>query len=303
MSTQQHLPTLRPGDTIGLITPASAVQPEQVEAGIALLTEMGYDCRIAAHAYDNNGITAAPPPARIADFYDFLEDPSVKAIWALRGGYGTIQLLGEIDFSVFARNPKLLVGFSDVTAFQWAAYQQAGFPSLSGMTLTTQVSRENPYFSAGMEIVQGERFSINGEDVDPEDARIIREGSAEGTLIGGTLSMICTLCGTPFWLEEDNLILFLEDIGEPYYRIDRCLQQLRLAGFWPQVAGVILGKFMYEERKLDVLSLIQPYLPPDIPLVYDFPYGHFPGCFPLPVGVTARLDARPFRLSWSGLMA
>lgn len=87
MPTQQHLPTLRPGDTIGLITPASAVQPEQVEAGIALLTEMGYDCRIAAHAYDNNGITAAPPPARIADFYDFLEDPSVKAIWALRGGY------------------------------------------------------------------------------------------------------------------------------------------------------------------------------------------------------------------------
>lgn len=292
------VPALTPGKRIGLIAPAGPVSLPQVEQGIQLLEAYGLKVEVGRHAFSDNGITSAPEKERLEDIIDFYQNPAIHAIWALRGGYGTIQLLEMLDFSILAQHPKLLIGFSDVTALQWAIYQQIRMPMASGLTLTLQVNDDNRYLGESFEILSGQRLSVSNDDLIDDEVKVFQEGYAEGTLIGGTLSMICTLCGSPFWLKQKNLIVYLEDVSEPLYRIDRCLRQLQLAGFWEQVSGVILGKYVYNDGFVDALPLITPLLPKDIPIVYDFPYGHFGSSFLLPVGVEARLDTSPFKLQW-----
>jgi len=292
-----HLKSLTSGDLVGLVSPAAPVKPEQVEEGLKTLTQLGFRYRLAEHAFSDFGLTSAPVEKRLADIYQFLTDPEVRAIWALRGGYGSIQLLQAMDYQLWRTHPRWFVGFSDLTAFQWALYRQTGLPSLSGFTLTSQLHSANPHLTAGMEILSGERREIKATDL-AEPIRIVREGRETGALVGGTLSMIGSLCGTPFWLEEGDWIVFIEDINEPLYRIDRYFQQLKLCGFWKKVRGVILGRFFYEGHPLSVSPLLLPLLPQGIPVVEDFPYGHYKDSFPLPMGVRAVLDTAPFCLSW-----
>ncbi len=288
---------LKPGDLVGLVSPAAPVKPEQVEEGLKTLAQLGFRYRLSAHAFSDHGLTAAPVEQRLGDIYQFLEDKEVQAIWALRGGYGSIQLLPQMDYQHWRQHPKWFLGFSDLTAFQWALFRQTGLPCLSGLTVTTQLQPANPHLSPGLEILSGERTEIRATDL-AMPPKIVRAGRGEGTLLGGTLSMICSLCGTPYWIEPGEWIVFLEDVNEPLYRIDRCFQQLALCGFWNNVRGVILGKFFYEEQSFSVSSLLLPLLPGNIPVVENFPYGHYQGSFPLPMGVRATLETESFRLSW-----
>lgn len=295
---QRLLPPLLPGDAIGFISPAGPVTPEQVQPGLDSLRRRGFERRIAPHAFADHGMVSAPAAQRLQDWMDLLKDPRVKAIWAFRGGYGTIQLLNRPDYAFLKKHPRLLIGFSDLTALQWAILQKTGLPALSGLTVTSQVSEENPFVEAGLEILSGRRTCFTAEDFPPGEVQIYREGRAAGLLVGGTLTMINSLCGTPYFLRKKPLILFLEDVNEPLYRIDRCFQQLNLLGFWPRVSGIILGKFLYRDEILDLLPLLLPLLPPGIPVIYNFPYGHFPHCCPLPLGVRARLSTAPLELVW-----
>lgn len=295
---QRLLSPLLPGDAIGFISPAGPVTPEQVQPGLDFLQRRGFERRIAPNAFADHGMVSAPAEQRLQDWMDLLRDPRVKALWAFRGGYGTIQLLNRLDYAFLKKHPRLLVGFSDLTALQWAILQKTGLPSLSGLTVTSQLSEANPFVEAGLEILAGRRTRFTAADFPPGEVQIYREGSAAGLLVGGTLTMIGALCGTPFFLRKKPLILFLEDVNEPLYRIDRYFQQLNLAGFWQRVSGIILGKFLYRDEPLDALPLLLPLLPPGVPVVYNFPYGHFPRCCPLPVGVNARLSAAPLELVW-----
>ncbi|RMI04833.1 MAG: LD-carboxypeptidase [Calditrichaeota bacterium] len=294
------LPVLNPGDAIGLVSPAGAVRREQVQPGIDYLTSLGYICKLGQHAFSDNGLTSAPVERRLEDLHTFVADEEVKVIWALRGGYGSIQLLDRLEYGLFRGHPKILVGFSDITALQWALYARLGLPSLSGLTLTTQTRPENRYVSVGLEILSGRRKALVARDLSGESVQAFRSGEASGTLMAGTLSMICTLCGTPFWPKAEPIILALEDVNEPLYRIDRYFQQLRLMGFWENVAGLLLGKFLLDETEQDVLPLITPLVGPEVPIVYNLPYGHFSNALPFPSGVAARLQAEPFRLEWKG---
>lgn len=295
---QRLLSPLLPGDAIGFISPAGPVTPEQVQPGLDFLQRRGFERRIAPNAFADHGMVSAPAEQRLQDWMDLLRDPRVKALWAFRGGYGTIQLLNRLDYAFLKKHPRLLVGFSDLTALQWAILQKTGLPSLSGLTVTSQLSEANPFVEAGLEILAGRRTRFTAADFPPGEVQIYREGSAAGLLVGGTLTMIGALCGTPFFLRKKPLILFLEDVNEPLYRIDRYFQQLNLAGFWQRVSGIILGKFLYRDEPLDALPLLLPLLPPGVPVVYNFPYGHFPRCCPLPVGVNARLSVTPLELIW-----
>jgi muramoyltetrapeptide carboxypeptidase len=293
-----RVPGLNPGDSIGLVSPAGVVKPEQVETGLKYLEENGFFYQLGKHVFSNNNLTSAPVQHRIADLVNFLKDPNIKVIWSLRGGYGSIQLLNKLDYRLFQKYPKLIIGFSDITVLHWGIFQKTGLPALSGLTLTMQVSKENPFMLTGFEILSGRCTGLFEEDLTPEKVFIAREGSVNGTLVGGTLSMICTLCGTPYWLEKEGLILYLEDVNEPLYRVDRYFRQLSLMNFWERVNGIILGKFLYQEENVDVLPLLLPLLPSSIPVVYNFPYGHLMQCCPLPVGVAAELQTSPFELCW-----
>ena len=132
--------------------------------------------------------------------------------------------------------------------------------------------------------------------------QIVTPGEAAGIFIGGTLSMICSLCGTPYFPDRDNFILFLEDVNEPLYRIARYFEQLALADFWSKVKGVILGQFLFEERPLKVASILVHFLPASIPIISNFPYGHQTKCIPLPQGVKARFQTDLFELKWNSFV-
>ena len=293
------VPALKPGDSIGLVSPAGAVKAEQVEEALDLLRGQGFKYRLGPHAFSDHGLTSATVRQRVNDLISFVKDPKIKVIWSLRGGYGSIQLLKRIDYSILEKHPKLLIGFSDITALQWGIYQRTGLPALSGLPLTLQVTENNRYLPIGLEILSGKKTAISEADLEPGEIAVYRAGNASGTLMGGTLSMICSLCGTPYWLEKESLILYIEDVNEPLYRIDRYLQQLGLMSFWKRVKGVILGQFLYEGGKLDVVPLILPHVSSSIPVVYNFPYGHMEQCFPLPMGIKAKLHTSPFELSWT----
>jgi muramoyltetrapeptide carboxypeptidase len=293
-----RVPALNPGDKIGLVSPAGVVEPGQVENGLKYLEQHGFFYKFGKYVFSDNKLTSAPVKQRIADVVHFLKNPEIKVIWSLRGGYGSIQLLNKLDYALFQKYPKLIIGFSDITALQWGIFQKTGLPALSGLPLTLQVSNENPYMQAGFEILSGSRTGLSEADLAPEKILVARDGNASGTLIGGTLSMICTLCGTPYWLKKRGLILYIEDVNEPLYRVDRYFRQLSLMNFWERVNGIILGKFLYRDENMDVLPLLLPLLPSSIPVVSNFPYGHLVQCCPLPVGVAAKLQTAPFKLRW-----
>jgi muramoyltetrapeptide carboxypeptidase len=293
-----QLSALMPGTTVGLWAPASSVKPEQVEKGLATLQKCGYGFRFAKHAFDQNHMVAASVEERLEDFHAMLDDPEIGAIWALRGGYGTMQLLPYLDYPLLERSAKLIVGFSDVTAFQWGIYAKAAVPSLSGLTITTQFMDDNPYLPAACQMLSGQKNALTEADFIDNEIRVHQSGEAEGILLGGTLSMICALMGTPYFPKDDNIILFIEDVDEPLYRVDRLFWQMALGGFWQKVRGVILGKYVYQDRLLDVYDQLKPLIAPDIPVISNFPYGHLPQCLPLPVGVMAKFGTAPFTLRW-----
>jgi muramoyltetrapeptide carboxypeptidase len=294
-----QLTALIPGMTVGLWSPASSVKPEQVEKGLIMLQNQGYQVRFAKHAFDQNHLVAASIEERLNDFYTMLHDPEIAAIWALRGGYGTMQLLPYLDYQSLKSSAKLIVGFSDVTAFQWGIYAKASIPSLSGLTITTQFSENNPYLLAACQMLSGQKNAVEEFDIHESEIDVHQSGEAEGILLGGTLSMICALMGTPYFPNERNIILFIEDVEEPLYRVDRLFWQLALGGFWEKVNGVILGKYVYQDRLLEVYELLKPLISPNIPVISNFPYGHMPQCMPLPIGVTATFSTSPISIRWS----
>lgn len=292
------VPPLLPGAKIGLVAPAGAVATEQVEEGVQVLEKNGFIPVASKHAFSNSGIVSAPFKQRLSDIHTLLQDESVSAIWALRGGYGSMQLLQNLDYRLLAEKPRWIVGFSDLTAFQWALFNKLRMPSLSGFTLTMQLYENNPWLQTGLQILSGERNSLDAETFPTKLVEEIIPGSARGTLLGGTLSMIAALCGTPFFKQRRNLILLLEDVNEPLYRMDRIIQQLDMMGFWKKVSGVILGRFLYGEGELDILPCLLPRLEVGTPVVSGFPYGHYADSCPMPLGVRAEFETQPFFLRW-----
>ena len=284
---------LKPRDQIGLLTPAGAVQPEQVEGGIRFLQEMGFDCQFASHAFDKGKLSAGTAANRLQDLHQFLDDPEIAVIWAMRGGYGSMQLLEALSCDKLWQSRKPIVGFSDLTALEWGMVSKCAYPSFSGLTITSQLHNDNPYAELGVEMLLGKQKELPQLPVN-----CVRKGSAEGVLMGGTLSMICSLCGTPYFPVSKPIILFLEDVNEPLYRIDRCFQQLAMTGFWKQVRGVLIGEFLWEDRLLSIEELLLEYVSPDCPVVSGLPYGHRSTTLLMPVGFPARFSASPFRLNW-----
>ena len=291
-----------PGSTVGLIAPASSVNPEAMAPGLAMLEKLGYDYKFGTHELSKNKLTSASPEQRLADIYELLEDNEIQAIWAIRGGYGTMQLLDLLDYGVLRDQRKLLIGFSDVTALQWAIYSKTKLATLSGLTLTLQLREENSYLSTAVDLLSGSKTRIISDNLLPEKLTIYQNGVAEGVLLGGTLSMICAICGTPYFPPDNDVILFIEDIDEPLYRIDRLLRQLHLCGFLHKIRGLILGKFLEAGNQHDIYPLIKTLLPSGTPVVGNFPYGHLTDSIAMPVGVQATLSTDPFTLEWKPFM-
>jgi muramoyltetrapeptide carboxypeptidase len=298
---------LCPGDTVGLVAPASAPQdPKAVDRAAAALERFGFKPKLGKNVRARLGFLAGTDRERATDLMAMFTDKRVKAVMCLRGGYGTPRILNRLDYAIIRRNPKILSGYSDITSLHSALIQNSGLvcfhaPMWNGALADPKVPpfTRNSFLRTVTEakppgsICQG----YKGKTIS-----VLRRGSVEGRLIGGNLSLICASLGTPFAPSFKGRILFFEDVSEKPYRLDRLLTQLLNAGIFSQVAGVAVGVNTdcrdpeakpggeYRQSGADVvkerLSLLR------VPVVIGLPFGHVELNATIPVGVRATLDAR-----------
>jgi muramoyltetrapeptide carboxypeptidase len=287
-------PRLMPGDLIGVISPAGPVDPSGLMPDLDLLAARGYRIREAPHLYDQNGYLAGDDASRLSDIHAMFLDQKVAALFCARGGYGCLRLLQGMDYDLIRAHPKIVVGYSDITALLMALYRETGMvtfhgPMVRGLSTITEASLAGLFQVLSRE----EPLLLN-----PMQGAALVPGEAEGPLLGGNLSLICHLVGTPFLPSLEGAILFIEDCKEPLYRIDRMLTHLSLAGMLKGIAGLISGEFTdcgdgaeIDRLLMDVASDL------GIPLISGFPTGHGSNNLTLPVGMPVRLDTRGMTLS------
>jgi muramoyltetrapeptide carboxypeptidase len=298
---------LRPGGLIAVPTPASPVLGEHwVQGGVDWLAEEGFRVRLTEHANQGESYAAGPAEARARDLQSAFEDPEVDAIIALGGGHTASQVLPHLDYELIAANPKPFVGFSELTVLHSALLERANLVTLYGPMVSAYGVL--PGFSRDAllrALTSSEPLGV----IDPEGppARTIVPGVAEGELVGGTVSLLSTLMGTPWEPDTRGKILLLEDVDEDPVRVDRYLSHLLVAGKLEQCAGILLGQFLRcvpkEGKPLFVGSTLSveeifDYLiaPVCVPTMYGVPIGHDRNVVTVPLGVRVRLDAGAGRL-------
>ena len=287
-------PRLQPGDLIGIISPAGPVEESELKPGLELLESSGFRIHVAPHVYDRQGYLAGDDEARLSDLHAMFRNTEIRAIFCARGGYGTLRLLDRVDYDLIRENPKIIVGYSDITALLMAINKKTGLvtfhgPMVRGFSSLHDSSRESLFNLISSD--QPVSFS-------PVAGNSLISGRAAGTLMGGNLSLICYVVGTPFLPSLEGCILFIEDKGEPLYRIDRMLTHLSLAGQLKGIAGLIAGKFIECGDPSAVDNLLNTAASDlKIPLITGFPVGHGMTNLALPLGIPVRLDADSMTLS------
>jgi muramoyltetrapeptide carboxypeptidase len=293
MSGAAAIPPLRPGDWIGLASPAAPLEAAVVASGEREIRRLGYRLRRVGPARPRRGYLAGDDAARAAELNALFADPEVRAILFARGGYGTARLLPRLDLEGLRRSPRLLVGFSDLTAL-FAALQAGGdYPVGYGPNLA-DLARPSRYHAASFrrflaEGPGGERLALSG-------CRTLVPGRAEGMLLGGCLTLLQTLVGTPWQPRFEGALLFLEDWREEPYRVDRMLLHLRQAGMLRGIRALLFGRpvAMRPRRGQPSLTLEEILLDHagdlGVPVVTGLPVGHCARKVTLSLGVPARLD-------------
>ena len=297
---------LQPGDRVGIVAPASAPpDPKAVDRVVCQVERLGFEPRLGRHARARLGFLAGGDRDRAADLMAMFADAGVKGIICLRGGYGAGRLLERLDYGLIRRHPKVLAGYSDITALHCALAARAGLVSFHSPMLNEGLGgRKFPAFSNQSflrAVCVPEPAGSVCDGYRRKTVSIVRRGVAQGRLIGGNLSVLVTTIGTPFQPRFRNRILFFEDINEEPYRLDRLLTHLLNAGLLQQVAGVAVGvnrdcadpkaskRSEYRQSADDVLK--ERLRPLGVPVVTGLPFGHQPLNATLPLGVRARLDA------------
>ncbi|HUF36496.1 MAG TPA: LD-carboxypeptidase [Gemmatimonadales bacterium] len=280
------------------------LEGDDITRAQALCRALGYEPVLAPAAGGRHGYLAGPDEDRLADLNAALRDPAIDAVWCLRGGYGSTRILDRVDFAALARRPKPLIGFSDVTALLSGALARAGVVAFHGPVARASMPAFSRHHFERV-LACAEPAGRLGRLPEPPDVLIPRAdrivtlagGVAEGPLVGGNLTLLQCLVGTPFLPDLDGAVLFLEDVGEDLYRVDRMLAHLRMAGALDRLAGVAIGRFTELKRHMSDGALgfedvLRTYFgPAGIPVAYGFPVGHIDDQWTLPLGVRARLDA------------
>jgi len=267
------------GDSVGIVAAAGPPDPTILDAGIQFLERTGLRPVTGCHINERNGYLAGTDDQRCRDLNSMLKDQRVRGIMLARGGYGTMRLLRTVDYHAVAADPKLLLGMSDVTALQLALYKRCGLVTLSGPMIAGQVGQTLDPLSEQW-LIKALTSPLDGRNLWPPEPglQVLRHGRALGALLGGCLSLVTALLGTPYCPCYQGAILLLEEVGEPPYRVDRMLIQLKLAGILDSVAGMVLGHFLGPDGTsiLDEAQRIVMELTSDnpIPVITGYPHGH-----------------------------
>jgi muramoyltetrapeptide carboxypeptidase len=290
-------PPLRPGDSVGVFYPAGPVRDQACfDAGMAILRDMGLLVRHAPPAGSGPDYLAADDATRLQELHGLWADDSIRALVAARGGFGCLRIAGALDFDFISSHPKWLIGFSDLTVLLNAVSSRTGLITMHGPVVTTLSTLQGRAMEIFQEMLAG-RFRPFSQIPGLE---ILRGGIAGGPLIGGNLATLVHCIGTPWLPDFNGAVLFLEDTGEPEYKIDRMLTQLSCCGLLDGLSGLVLGNFdpghddrleiirRNEQVWNRVLELTQAHT---YPVWGGFPAGHQGEQYPLPIGMDAVMNS------------
>ena len=294
---------MRPGQTIGLVSPSgptsgtSATTPALLEAARARLAQEGFRTVVAPHALDVRGYLAGTDADRAADLHAMFADPEIHAVLCIRGGYGAMRLLDVLDYELVRRHPKVFVGYSDITALHLAFLRLAGLVTFHGPMAAALARPDGHDLDHLLRAVT--RPDPLGPLANPSggpEIETLVPGVADGPLIGGNVALLTSLLGTPYLPRLAGAVLFLEDILDSTYRLDRRLTALRLAGVLREVAGIVIGECRLraepKDQDLSIREILEDLVvPAGKPAIYGLACGHGTDHLTLPVGVRARLDA------------
>jgi len=309
-SSKTNLRTIKPkrlqkGDLIGLAAPASFIDEKELQESIVQMEKLGFKAKYNEKILSKYGYLAGTDKERADDLANLFADKDVKGIICVRGGYGTPRLSPVLDYNLIKRNPKILCGYSDITSLIYSIYSQTGLVCFHGPVATSTYNDFSlNYFISTLMEPQKTLPLISATDEKPEDTDfqryVINEGVCEGILTGGNLSLVVSHIGTKYDIDLKGKILFLEEVNEEPYRIDRMLTQMINAGKFEGIAGIALGVFRGCEKKKKDASfeeslnlkqvLIDRLKPLNIPTIYGLSFGHIVNKFTLPIGIKAKLD-------------
>ena len=286
---------LEVGDTIGMVAPASPSEPSKVERAIKYLTGMGYEVKAGESVYSSRGYLAGEDKLRADDINRMFADDEVSAIFCLRGGYGSQRILDMVDYQQIRDNPKIFMGYSDITALLNAIYQECGLITFHGpMGGDFAGGLEKPTKAAMKKAL--ESIEPIGELPNPEVPEVVAVGRAKGALVGGNLSIVAASLSTPYEIDTRGRILLLEDVFEEPYSVDRMLTQLRLAGKLRDAAGIVLGDWGNSEPVEPEKSLSLEEVFVDMfkdfgkPVLKGYKIGHCKPNLTVPIGAEVSVD-------------
>ena len=291
---------LPPGAKIGVVSPASRpLYEEKLYQGVNYLKKLGYEVFESKHVLDQKGYLAGEDSARVQDLNEMFNNPELDAVICSRGGYGTPRIIDQIDFEAIKRNPKIFMGYSDITSLSLAIWKKTGLVTFSGPMVAVEMGNGIDLFTEKhcWNMLTSTKPVGRLSEPDNFPIEIYRQGKAEGILLGGCLSLINVLLGTPYIPDFTGAILFIEDIGEEPHGVDRYLAQLKLAGILDKVSGIVLGQFLDcqpgepDKPSLELKEIFDDYfLSLKIPIISNFAYGHGAIKHTMPFGIKAAID-------------
>jgi muramoyltetrapeptide carboxypeptidase len=278
-------PIISPGDKVAIVAPAGRISKNDLERVIEIFQKWGLKVVIGSHVFDGHNFFSAKDEGRLSDLQRALDDESVRAVFCARGGYGTGRIIDRLDFKQFLTSPKWIIGFSDITLLHLKLHG-LGYASLHG-PVARQIG--NSIDGESVESVRSALFKDDDILYDEESNRLNVEGKSSGQIVGGNLTLLCNNIGTSSDIDFDNKILFIEDIGERLYGVDRDLNQLNRSGRLKNLRGLIVGQFT------NVKETTPPYGKSAYEIVLDYIKEYdFPVCFGIPVGHEKRNLAIPY---------
>lgn len=295
---------LKTGDTIGLVSPGGFITEQQLEEAKTNISSLGFSVVAAKNILNRYGYLAGTDKERAHDLHEMFGNKRIDGIVCVRGGYGCARVLDFLDYNLIKRNPKILIGYSDITALLYGIYSQTGLTGFHGPVATSTFNEFSVNIFKNVLMNPQRQISLHSaiEDTTKNEYKhfIIRSGKAKGKLVGGNLSIVASLIGTKYDVDTKGKIIFLEEVGEEPYRVDRMLTQMIQAGKFKYASGVALGVFTKCESKPDESGIANSFsvsevlrerlFQLEIPVYYGLSFGHIVNKFTLPFGINAELD-------------
>ena len=285
--TATRPPRLKPGDTIGIVAPAGPFDRDLFVHGLSALHAMGFQTRVPDEVYDKTGYLAGSDAQRARLVNQLFQDPDLQAIVCARGGFGCLRMLPLVDFDIIRIHPKVFVGFSDITALLVAITDRSGLVTFHGPMVTPLATAPESTRSSLVAAIA----SDSPLEIAPAAGVVVQAGRATGPVMGGNLATLCHTLGTPFETRFKDHILLFEDRGEAPYRIDRMLSQMKLAGCFEGIAGLVLGSFENCGALDGIYQIFQEHFQDiPVPILGGFDVGHGKQNLTVPFGLAATLD-------------